>query len=126
MVKRILIVDDSATARMMIRRCLEAVGFDGADFREAANGREALELLHEEPADVILTDMNMPEMDGRVFIRRVKCSPRFHAIPVIVISSIATAEEAKNLQGDGVSAVINKPLSPMVIREALDALDTVS
>lgn len=123
MVKRILIVDDSVTARMMIRRCLEFVGFSEADFFEAGNGREALKLLRAEPVDIVLTDINMPEMDGMMLVRRLKSSPRLHDIPVIVISSVATDEEEADLLSRGVSAVIRKPLSPMVIKEAFAALD---
>jgi two-component system, chemotaxis family, chemotaxis protein CheY len=122
MFERILIVDDSLTARMMIRRCLEIAGFDSARFREAAHGREALALLKEEVADLILTDLNMPEMDGRTLLLHLKSSPRLHAIPVLVISSITTDHEEEVLHARGAAAVIRKPLSPLVLREALQAL----
>jgi two-component system, chemotaxis family, chemotaxis protein CheY len=123
MIERILIVDDSLTARMMIRRCLEIAGFASARFREASHGREALALLKEEAADLILTDLNMPEMDGKSLIRHLKSSPRLNAIPVIVISSITNESEEEALRSRGVAAVIRKPMSPMVIMEAIHSLD---
>lgn len=126
MVKNILIVDDSLTARMMIRRCLEIAGLADAQFREASNGREALQLLRTEPADLILTDLNMPEMSGRVFIRHVKSSPRLTAIPLVVISSITNEREEEDLRGDGVAAVIRKPISPMAVMEVMQTITTES
>jgi two-component system, chemotaxis family, chemotaxis protein CheY len=126
MIERILIVDDSLTARMMIRRCLEITGFASARFREATHGREALALLQEEEADLILTDLNMPEMDGNTLIRHLKSSPRLNAIPVIVISSITTEHEEQILRSRGVDAVIHKPMSPMTIMEAIRSLDSAS
>lgn len=122
MIERILIVDDSLTARLMIRRCLEIAGFDSTRFREAAHGREALALLREEPSDLVLTDLNMPEMDGKTLLAHLKASPRLNAIPVIVISSITNEIEEDALRARGVAAVIRKPMSPMVIMEAINSL----
>jgi two-component system, chemotaxis family, chemotaxis protein CheY len=123
MFERILIVDDSLTARMVIRRCMEISGFQNACFHEASNGLEGLNVLKENPVDLILTDLNMPEMNGRSFIRRLKVSPRLNSIPVIVISSIATGDEEADLLKSGASAVIRKPISPMSIMQAIESLD---
>lgn len=126
MIERILIVDDSVTARMMIRRCLEIAGFQNARFREASHGKEALTLLRQDGADLILTDLNMPEMDGKTLIRHIKSSPRLNLTPVIVISSITTEKEEEDLLSHGVAAVIRKPMSPMVIMEAIAAIESSS
>lgn len=61
---RIAIVDDSGTARMFIRRCLEIAGFHEAEIIEAENGRDALEAIRLHPVDLLLTDLTMPVMDG--------------------------------------------------------------
>ncbi len=122
--KTILIVDDSCTARMMIRRCLEIAGYADAEFREASHGREALDLLRTHAADLVLTDLNMPEMNGRTLIRHLKSSPRFFSIPIIVISSITNDREENELRAHGVAAVIRKPLSPMTLREALETIES--
>jgi two-component system chemotaxis response regulator CheY len=126
MVKRILIVDDSVTARMMIRRCLEIAGFPDAEFREASHGREALELLRQEPADIVFTDLNMPEMGGKAFIRHMKGSPKLNSIPIIVISSITNEREEEELRSSGVVMVIRKPLSPMAVMDAVEAVNNQS
>lgn len=126
MIERILIVDDSLTARLMIRRCLEIAGYDSTRFREASNGFEALDLLRKETADLILTDLNMPEMDGKTFLRYVKASPRLNSIPVIVISSITNGTEEEALCARGVSAVIRKPMSPMMIMDAINSIASSS
>ena len=124
MIERILIVDDSITARLMIRRCLEIAGFSSANFREACHGSEALALLREEPADLILTDLNMPEMDGKTLLRHINASPRLNTIPVIVISSITNEQEEEALRAGGVAAVIRKPMSPMVIMDAISSINS--
>ena len=123
MIDRILIVDDSLTARLMIRRCLEIAGFSSARFREACHGREALAMLKEESADLILTDLNMPVMDGKTLLKLIKASPRLNAIPVIVISSITNEQEEDALRAGGVAAVIRKPMSPMVVMEAIQLIE---
>ncbi len=122
MFERILIVDDSVTARMMIRRCLEISGCEQANFLEASNGVEALEMLKGNTVDLILTDLNMPEMNGKSLIRRLKSSPRLTMIPVIVVSSITNDTEEADLLSKGVSAIIRKPMSPMMVMEALESI----
>jgi len=124
MLKRILIVDDSCTARMMIRRCLEIAGYAEAEFREASHGREALELLRTEPVDLVLTDLNMPEMNGKTFIRRLKSSPKLFSIPVIVISSITNEREEEELRDQGVAGVIRKPMSPMAFMDVIKNVES--
>ncbi len=124
--KRILIVDDSATARMIIRRCLEIAGFRDAEFMEAVHGRQALDILREERADLVFTDLNMPEMDGKAFIRRMKSSPRLNSIPVIVVSSMTNKKEEDDLRSRGVTVIIRKPFSPMAIMNAVDTIHNPS
>ncbi|MCG8671359.1 MAG: response regulator, partial [Pseudomonadales bacterium] len=92
MFNRILLVDDSLSARMIIRQYLEIVGCQGAEFTEASNGKKALEILKEQKFDLIVTDMNMPVMDGNEFLHRLKASPKLQAIPVIIVSSAANKD----------------------------------
>lgn len=123
MVKRILIVDDSQTARMVIRRCLEIAGFAEAEFREAAHGRDALAILRDTDIDLVLTDLNMPEMTGQALIRRLKSSPRSCLLPVIVISSLPNEREEEYLRSLGVTAILRKPVSPMMLTAAITAMN---
>ena len=120
---KILIVDDSKTSRMMVRRCLEIAGITDAEITEAEHGRDALEQLQAAPVDLVLTDLNMPEMDGETLIRHVKASPKLTGIPIIVISSAAHEGNVEKLKSHGAAAVINKPMSPTAISDAMAALN---
>lgn len=121
---RIVIADDSATARMFIRRCLEIIGLGEAALVEAENGREALSLLKEEKADLLLTDLNMPVMDGATLLKWVKSSPRLHDLPVLIITSAGNPAKEQELTALGAFGVLNKPISPAVLMEALKSLMT--
>lgn len=117
--KTVLIVDDSSTARMIARRCLEVVGWEGAKFIEAVNGKEALTILQRDPADLVLTDLSMPVMDGEAFLKRVKGSPKTHHIPVVMVSSADNPAREKRVLEMGAHAVLGKPLSPGILKSAI-------
>ncbi len=119
MTKRILIVDDSLAARMIIRQYLEIVGCAGAEFTEAKHGGEALEALKLHGFDLIVTDMNMPIMDGYQFIRRLKASPKFNTIPIIIISSAANKDNREAFMKYGANFVVSKPISPATLNKAV-------
>ena len=110
--KRVMVVDDSETARMFVQRCLEAIGLAGAEFVEAADGKEALEKLKAEPVDLVVTDLTMPEMNGESLLMRIKASPKLTMIPVLVISSAGNMAKAKDLTNQGAIGVLAKPFSP--------------
>ena len=121
---RILIVDDSGTARMFVRRCLEITRlFTDPEFVEAANGQEALACLKEQPCSFVFTDLTMPEMDGEALLARIKGSPRFCDIPVVVVSSAGNPARDQRLQEMGAVGVLKKPLAPqalmLLLREML-------
>ncbi len=117
--KRILIVDDSTTARMIIKKCLQIVGFEEWDVVEASNGREALHAAKQDNVNLVLTDLNMPVMDGVTLIKWLKSNPRLNELPVVVISSAGNPEKQRELNSLGVSNVIGKPLSPNHLHQAL-------
>ena len=87
---RILIIDDSPAMRNFIRRALTLSGLDGAGIFEAGGGYEAIEKLKREPADVVLTDINMPDGDGPTFVREFRKIAEFAEVPVIAVSTDAT------------------------------------
>jgi two-component system chemotaxis response regulator CheY len=119
---RVLIVDDSPAMRGFIRRVLDSSGLElGAAF-EAGDGLEALELLAREWVDVILTDINMPRMDGEAFVARLAQSPAYAAVPVIVISTDATAVRRQNLLALGVRGYLAKPFTPEMLREEIESV----
>ncbi|MFH7319962.1 PleD family two-component system response regulator [Desulfurivibrio sp. D14AmB] len=119
---RIAIVDDSSTARMFIRRCLEIAGFGEAEIIEAENGREALEKIRQTPVDLLLTDLTMPVMDGLTLLRWLKGNPKLAELPVLVITSAGNPARKKELVDLGVMGVIDKPVSPAKLSQILQPL----
>ena len=121
---RIAIVDDSGTARMFIRRCLEIAGFQGAEIIEAENGKDALEKIRSAPVDLLLTDLTMPVMDGTTLLKWIKANPKLSALPVLVISSAGNPAKEIELKGLGAMGVLDKPVSPaklnMLLRDFLE------
>lgn len=122
--KRIVLVDDSSTARMFIRRCLEIAGCQGAEFAEAGNGKEALTLLKTGTADFdfVVSDLNMPVLDGKGLLKWIKASPKLHNIPVVIISSSGNPALEKELKEMGAYAVLSKPISPPQLIAAIGGL----
>jgi two-component system chemotaxis response regulator CheY len=120
--KRIIIVDDSSTARMFIKRCFEISGCQDVEFLEAGNGLQALEQIKKLPVDLVVSDLHMPEMDGTDLLKRIKSSPRFHEIPVIIISSAANPKKVEELKALLALDVLSKPVSPATISQAIKPL----
>lgn len=116
---RIAIVDDSGTARMFIRRCLEIAGFQGAEIIEAENGKDALEKIRNAPVDLLLTDLTMPVMDGTTLLKWIKANPKLSALPVLVISSAGNPAKEIELKALGAMGVLDKPVSPMKLNMLL-------
>lgn len=117
--KKIVVADDSTTARMFVIRCLEIIGLGGSEFLPAANGKEALELLKNGEVDLLVTDLNMPEMNGATLLKKVKASPRLNEIPVVVVSSGSNPAKNEELKKLGAVAVLEKPVSPAALLEVL-------
>ncbi len=119
----VLLVDDSSTSRMIVQRCMEMAGASVSSFLGVDNGLEALALLKKgTPIDLVVTDLNMPKMDGRAFSRIVKGDPAFCSIPVVVISSIADGDAERELKALGVASVMKKPITPAKMVDVLEAL----
>lgn len=119
----ILIVDDSSTSRMIVQRCIEMAGISVGSFLFAENGLDALAMLKKnEAVDLVVTDLNMPKMDGRAFARIVKGDPSFGKIALVVVSSIADGDAEAELQALGAAAVVKKPVSPAKMCAALGGL----
>lgn len=114
---RVLVVDDSRLARKHISRVFQGMGVELIS--EAENGRQALERLSEETFDLLVTDYNMPEMDGRELTETVRMSPELAHIPVMMVSSEANESHLANIAQAGVDAICNKPFEPSTVKELL-------
>jgi two-component system chemotaxis response regulator CheY len=120
MAYRVLIVDDSPAMRSFVRRVMELSGFDLSDCFEAGDGGEALKVLSSEWVDAILTDINMPGMDGEELLRRLSADEMLRAIPAIVISTDATTNRMDRLATLGARGYITKPFVPEDLRAVLE------
>ena len=120
MAYRILIVDDSPAMRTFIRRVIDLSGFDASLCVEASNGEEALAVLKGEWIDAILTDINMPVMDGETLLRRLTADPVMKSIPAIVISTDATESRIDRLLALGARGYVTKPFAPEDLRAELE------
>ena len=118
---RILIVDDSATSRMIIKRCFQIAGFREVEYLEAEDGLKAINFLQDSTVDLVLSDLRMPKMDGQTFIKKLKVNDATSDIPVIVISSLGNDITERELIESGVVAVIRKPVSPEKVLAVMGA-----
>lgn len=122
MAYRVLIVDDSPVMRAFVRRVIKMSGFDLSSCFEAGDGCEALRVLHGEWVDAILTDINMPGMDGEELIRSLAADAMLSNIPVLVISTDATEKRIARLLSGGARGYVTKPFLPENLRAALEGV----
>lgn len=115
----ILVVDDSETMRAAIRKVVGMSGIPVGEFREAGNGKEALAILEDAWVDVILSDINMPEMNGIEFLKRLKGEEVYRNIPVIVITTEASQARMDEAEDLGASGYVKKPFLPETIKMIL-------
>jgi two-component system, chemotaxis family, chemotaxis protein CheY len=117
---RILIVDDSITIRRIITNALKTVGF--SDTIEASNGKEALEKLPTGKVDFIITDWNMPEMNGLDFIKVVRANPLYSSMPILMITTRGTEHDVVEALQAKVNSYIMKPFTPQELKEKIDGI----
>lgn len=115
----ILIVDDSILMRTALKRTIDMAGIETASITEAGNGKEAIEVLENNPVDLILTDLNMPEMNGVELVHFLKESSEYSSIPVIVITTESSTVRIKDLQETGIRDYLHKPFTPEEFRETI-------
>lgn len=116
----VLIVDDSPAMRAFIRRVLELSGLEVGRCLEASNGEEALRLLEDNWVDAVLTDINMPQMDGEELLRRMSGHEVLRLIPVLVVSTDRTEGRIQKMLTLGAKGYVTKPFSPETLREELE------
>ncbi len=115
----ILIVDDSLPMRSVIKKTFKAAGYGQSEFLEAANGKEAFKLMKNNWVDMVLTDYNMPVMNGLEFIAAVKKDDLLKEIPVVVISTEGNETRIKEFMDCGAAEYITKPFTAEVIRDLI-------
>jgi len=115
----VLIVDDSLPMRSVIKKTFKAAGYGDANFIEAGDGRQALDKLKDTWTDIVITDFNMPVMNGLELISEMKKDELFEQIPVVVISTEGSLEKVDEFMAQGAAGYIKKPFSPEQLRDIL-------
>lgn len=119
MAKSLMIVDDSATMRKIIMRTVRMSGLDFDRTEEAGNGKEALEKLGSGPVDIMLCDVNMPEMSGTELVKKVRKLGSCANTKIIMVSTESSQALIDNLIADGANGYITKPFTPETFQEKL-------
>jgi two-component system chemotaxis response regulator CheY len=115
-VRRILIVEDSPATRALLSSALE--GLDGpVKIVEAESGFEALRALPRQRFDLILTDINMPDINGLELVSFVKTDPRYRAIPLVIVSTEGSERDRDKGLRLGADAYVVKPFQPEALRQ---------
>lgn len=115
----VMIVDDSGAMRAVIKKVITISGFKINNCYEAANGREALEKLKQNWVDVIISDVNMPEMNGLELLKSLSQDPLYRSIPAIIVSTEGSSERMKEALEGGAKGFIKKPFQPEEIKNVL-------
>lgn len=117
--KKVLIIDDSNTMRKIVTRSLRQAGLEFDAILEAADGEAALDVLQGETVDIILSDINMPNMDGIEFLRQKQGNDKIKDIPVVMITTEAGTDILNEAMNLGALGSIKKPFTPDQVQEVL-------
>jgi len=109
MAKKVMTVDDSKTVRQVLRMTLEQEGYEVI---EAENGRHALDIFPEGGIDMLVTDLNMPEVDGIALIKETRAKPGSRFMPIIMLTTESQPEKKQEGKKAGASGWISKPFKP--------------
>ena len=118
MSKKILIAEDSATMRSLIVSTISAMG----DYEtiEAANGFEALRILPQEKVDLVITDINMPDINGLELVSFIKSNPNYKTTPLFIVSTEGSERDREKGMALGADAYLVKPFSPVELQALIN------
>lgn len=119
MAKLVLVVDDSASTRRVISMALTGVGYDVI---EGCDGEDALTKLHDQKVHMIISDVNMPVMDGIAFLKTIKQMPAYKFTPVIMLTTESSEAQKRAGQSAGARAWVVKPFRPEQLLLAVQRL----
>ena len=120
MTKRILVAEDDPASRELIRELLEMEGYD---VQMALNGRDALNQLQQSaPPDLVMLDIQMPELDGYEVMKRLRNLPAYATVPVVAFTAYAMAGDRERALAAGFDSYITKPIRVASLREELKKL----
>jgi two-component system chemotaxis response regulator CheY len=117
---KILIVDDFSTMRRIVRNLLKEIGYNNTD--EAEDGQVALTKLMAEPFDFVVSDLNMPNMNGFELLHAVRADPALKSLPVLLVTAEAKKEDIITAAQAGASGYIVKPFTKATLEEKLNKI----
>jgi two-component system chemotaxis response regulator CheY len=123
---KVLIVDDSAVMRKIVERALRQGGLDIAEVLEAGNGAEALTEVQKGAPDLILSDINMPVMDGLEFLKSLAGLAEAKGVPVVMITTEGSEARVVEALSHGAKGYLRKPFTPEQVKERVAPLLGVS
>jgi len=118
----VLIVDDSSSMRAIVRKIIKVSGFNIGELLEAADGKEAIKVLTDEWVDLVLTDINMPNMNGLELISEMKKDEMLKSIPVVMVTTEGSEKRIQESMKLGASGYIKKPFLTEEIKRTLSAI----
>jgi two-component system chemotaxis response regulator CheY len=118
----VLIVDDSAAIRKILQRVLRQTELPIGSVYEAGDGAEALETLRQQTVGLILSDINMPNMDGLEFLTKVRAEPAWQQLPIVMVSTEGAHDKVLEAVERGASGYVRKPFTAEQIKEKLAGL----
>lgn len=118
----VLIVDDSLTMRSVIKKTIKVSGFKVGEYFEAADGKEALKILADAWVDLVLTDINMPNMNGLELIAEMNNDQILSSIPVVMVTTEGSEKSVQKSMEMGAKGYIKKPFQPEDIKRMLNSI----
>ncbi len=115
----ILIVDDSPAMRRVVRRVVDISGVDVGTYMEAENGIEALSVLRSDWVDLVMTDINMPGMDGEQLLVEIRKDSMLASIPVLIISTDRSEIREQRMISLGADGYVSKPFLPAILSQEM-------
>ncbi len=120
--KKVLVVDDSAVMRQIIKNNLKQLGFENDNLSDAEDGQMGLKKAGESGFDLIISDWNMPKMTGIEFLKEVRGADAIKAVPFLMVTSEADKEKIVEAVQSGVSQYIVKPFNANQLEEKISAI----
>jgi two-component system chemotaxis response regulator CheY len=117
---KIIAVDDSPTMRRIIINTLKRAGYENVI--EATDGKDALAKMKVEHVNFVITDWNMPEMDGLTFVTQIRATDEFKSLPVLMVTTRSVKEDIVEAMKAGVNNYIVKPFTPETLKAKIDQI----
>jgi two-component system, chemotaxis family, chemotaxis protein CheY len=122
MALNVLIVDDSAAIRKILQRVLRQTDIQIGEILEAGDGREAIQVLEKSSVGLVLSDINMPNMDGLQMLSEIKAKPEHKKLPVVMITTEGSHDKVLEAVNLGAAGYVRKPFTADQIKEKLSGL----